>query len=79
MAYQIYTEVHLVPVNPPKQASVEKQIKCYPSNDPAWLSNKTKVINLPKGIQFPHAESIAEELLDKGFCTSFAITKTLDK
>lgn len=72
--YQIYTEVSLVPSSAPK----EKMVFCYPSKEPAFLSKRTKVINLPKGLQYGHAEGVADELMETGFYSSYAIVKIED-
>jgi hypothetical protein len=73
--YQIYTEVSLVKV---PNYMKEKHVRCYPSNDVAFLSKRTKVINLPKGLQYGHAEGVADELMETGFYSSYAIVKIDD-
>lgn len=76
MAYKLYTEISFAPSGNPKDEV--KQVKCYPTNAIVYQTKKTKVIELPKGLQFNHAEDLAKELASKKFFTTCAIEKTID-
>lgn len=78
MSYQIVTEVHFVPSGNAKDDT--KTVTSYPSNKIAYLDKKSKVINLPKGLMFNHADELAITLMDDhGLFSSYAIVKTKDK
>lgn len=77
MAYQIVTEVHFVPSGNAKEDA--KSVTSYPSNTVAFLDKKSRVITLPKGLMFNHAEELANTLMnDHSIFSSFVIVKTKD-
>ena len=77
MSYQIVTEVHFVPTGDPKH---DKPVSTYPDKLKAYLDKKSKVINLPKGLMFNHAEELANTLMNEhGVFSSYVIVKIADK
>lgn len=77
MAYQIITEVHFVPSGDPNEDI--KNVLSYPDNKKAYLDKMSRVINLPKGLMFKHADELANTLMDDhAMFSSFVIIKVAD-